>query len=83
MRSLALRCKSGESPSAPPITKIVLAIPSSRHWPSCRAKAALSMLLPRSSSATSTDFSGIAAAIAAASSAIRVAVSRARLSKIS
>ncbi len=30
--------------------------PSSRHWPSCRAKAALSMLLPRSSSATSTDF---------------------------
>ena len=65
MRSLALRCKSGESPSAPPITKIVLAMPSSHHWPSCRAKAALSTFLPCSSSATTTDFTGIAVAIAA------------------
>ena len=37
--SLALRRKSGESPSAPPIMKIVLATDSSRQRPSCRAKA--------------------------------------------
>ena len=83
MLSFALRRKSGESPSAPPIAKIVLATASSRQRPRCRAKAALSILSPRSSSATSTDFAGIAAEIAAASSAIRVAASRARLSGIS
>ena len=39
MLSFALRRKSGESPSAPPITKIVLATCSSRQRPRCRAKA--------------------------------------------
>src|SRR5439155_14746 len=79
--SLALRRKSGESPSAPPIVKIVLATASSRKRAKCWAKLALSMLLPRSSSATSTHFCGISAEIAAASSAIRVAASRTRLSE--
>src|SRR5712672_3418700 len=37
--SFALRRKSGESPSAPPITKIVLATDSSRQRPRCPAKA--------------------------------------------
>ena len=51
MRNLALRCKSGESPSAPPIVKIVLATPSSRQRPSCsgeaRAVDALAALVER------------------------------------
>ena len=59
IRNFALRRKSGESPSAPPIAKIVLATCSSRQRPRCRAKVALSILSPRSSSATSTDFCGI------------------------
>ena len=58
MLNFALRRKSGESPSAPPMTKIVLATDWSRQRPRCRAKAALSILSPRSSSATRTGFIG-------------------------
>jgi len=75
------RLKNGDTiPSAPPIEKIVLAIWLSRQLASFRANVPLSTLSPRSSSATSADLGGIAAEIAAASSAMRVLASRARLS---
>ena len=44
MLSLALRRKSGESPSAPPIAKIVSATASSRQRPRCRANGAVDIV---------------------------------------
>ena len=83
MLSFALRRKSGESPSAPPIDENSvgdLLVPPAAKMPGKGGAVDIVAALVERHQA---DFSGIAAEIAAASSAIRVAASRARLSGIS